>query len=123
VVLKGLGVSSHVARGTAHVLRGAALAAPRRHVSDADIDAEIERLEAALTAAEADLHSLQVSLQKTIGRDAEIFGAQALLVRSSQLVEPVKALVREQRINVEAALLEAITRSIPTAVDSIEERQ
>src|SRR4051812_745147 len=106
MILKGVAVSSGVARGTAFVLLPAAdLAVPRWDVDEEDVAGELERFESALARAEQALLSLEESLARQLGpREADIFGAQALLVRSSRLVEPVSALVREQRINVEAAL-------------------
>src|SRR3954463_2155369 len=101
MLLKGTPVATGVARGTAYVLVAADhVAAPRRDI--ADIDVELARFEDAMVRAEADLSTLEKSLRLQLGPDeADIFAAQALLVRSSRLVEPVRALVREQRINVE----------------------
>src|SRR5438094_969664 len=110
MVLKGIGVSAGVARGTAYVLVAAhRLAVPRREIADGEIAGELDRFEAALVRAEGELVALARSLAEQIGsRDANIFTAQALLVRSSRLVAPVRALVREQRVNVEAALFETL---------------
>ena len=111
-ILKGIGVSSGVARGTAYVLVAAQkFAIPRRDINEAEVGAELDRFETALTRAEQELFGLENSTAEQIGRrEAEIFGAQALLVRSSHLVDPVRALVREKRMNVEAALLDVLDR-------------
>jgi phosphoenolpyruvate-protein phosphotransferase (PTS system enzyme I) len=124
MVLKGIGVSTGVARGTAYVLVAAhRLVVARREIGSDEIDGELDRFEAALIEAEEDLLALQTSLTERIGaHDANIFRSQALLVRSSELLEPVRTLVREQRVNVEAALFETLERlvhrfeAIPDAV-------
>src|SRR5262245_35165737 len=112
MVLKGIGVSAGVARGTAYVLLPARdLAVARRDLGEEQVPDELARFDTALAKAEQALLALEISLAEQIGRrEAEIFGAQALLVRSGRLVDPVRAAVREQRINVEAALLEVLER-------------
>jgi phosphotransferase system enzyme I (PtsI) len=116
MVLRGIAVSSGIARGRAHVLLTRHdLPVRRREIAEAEIAAEVDRFESALVQAERDLVSLQQSLAGQIGpREAEIFGAQALLVRDSHLRDPVRALVREKRINVEAALAEVLERLVLT---------
>src|ERR1700686_74698 len=104
MVIKGIGVSTGVARGTAYVLVAAhRLLVPRREIGTEEVGGELDRFEAALTEAEQALLALETSLTERIGvHDANIFRSQALLVRSSELVEPVRKLVREQRLNIEA---------------------
>ncbi len=115
---KGISLSSGVAQGTAWVLVGAdGSVTARRNLAPAEIEGELARLDAALLRVEAQLKALEQALTPRIGaRDADIFGAQSLLVRS--LVEPVTDLVREQSINVEAALSEVIDR-LTHAFDAI----
>ncbi|HWE30311.1 MAG TPA: phosphoenolpyruvate--protein phosphotransferase [Polyangia bacterium] len=108
-LLKGIAVSSGVARGTAFVLVAAHnRAVPRREIRDEEIPHELERFDAALQRAETELAALRRSLSAQLPTEAEIFAAQALLVRSAQLVDPVRARVREERLNVEAALSEVL---------------
>src|SRR5579871_4683143 len=116
MVLKGIAVSSGVARGRAHVLLTRHdLAVQRRAIAPGEVDAEIDRFESALVQAESDLLALQKTLTGQIGaREAEIFAAQALLVRSTQLVDPVKTAVRQLRINAEAALSEVLQQLVQT---------
>jgi phosphotransferase system enzyme I (PtsI) len=115
-LFKGVGVSAGVARGTAFVLIGAHnVPVARRAVEETQVAREIDRFDAALARAESDLSQLERSLAERLGAaDARIFGAQALLVRSSRLVDPVRALVREQRLNVEAALSDVLAQLVAT---------
>jgi phosphotransferase system enzyme I (PtsI) len=120
MLLKGTPVATGVARGHAWVIVAADhVAAPRRDLAEQEIDVELGRFESALARAESELLSLEKSLREQLGpSEASIFAAQALLVRSSRLVEPVRNLVREQRINVEAALYEVLERLV-NAFDTV----
>ncbi len=123
-LLKGLGVSPGIARGTAFVVVAAHnRAVPRRRLVAEEVAAELDRFEAALASAEAELRELQRSLSEQVGAsEADIFAAQALLVRSSQLVDPVRTLVHHERINVEAALsvvLDELVRKLDGVADPV----
>lgn len=114
-LLKGIGVSPGVAQGTAFVLLATHnRAVPRRALKEDEIPAELERFDTALARAEADLLELRLSLLDQLPAEAEIFAAQALLVRSSHLVEPVRACVDKQRLNIEAAVSETLNELIAT---------
>jgi phosphotransferase system enzyme I (PtsI) len=122
-LLKGVAVSPGVARGTAFVLVAAHnRAVPRRVIGDEEITGELTRFDCALGRAETDLGELRRSLAEQLPTEAEIFGAQALLVRSAQFVEPVRARVREQRLNVEAAVsevLDELTNALAAVADPV----
>jgi phosphoenolpyruvate-protein phosphotransferase (PTS system enzyme I) len=112
VVLRGTAVSSGIAHGTAYVLgsgdRANALA---RAIEAAEVDEEIARFEAALDIAETELVTLGKDVGKRIGAsEGNIFSAQALVVRDDALHAQVVAVVRDQRVNVEAAVKEVIEK-------------
>jgi phosphotransferase system enzyme I (PtsI) len=82
---------------------------PRTQVSEAEAQKEIERFDVAVSAAEGKLLKVQASVRRTLGKgEAEIFEAQILLMRDVTLRDAVRDLCLEKRINVEAALDEAI---------------
>lgn len=82
---------------------------PRRQVSEAEAQKEVERFDAAVIAAEQKLLVVQASVQRTLGKaEAEIFEAQILLMRDAQLRDAVRDRCLEKRMNVEAAVDEAI---------------
>jgi phosphotransferase system enzyme I (PtsI) len=116
MLLKGIAVSAGVARGTAYVLATARrLVVPRRAIGGEEVGRELDRFETALAQAEEGLLALETTLAAHIDPDdATIFGAQALLVRSSELVEPVRRLVSEQKVNVEAAVFDVLVRLTQT---------
>ena len=111
-MIKGIPVSSGVARGTAYVLACTnPPAAPRRILEADEVEGEFARFEAALDRAERDLLALQETVRERIGaREAEIFGAQAVLVQDPIFKKQITALVRDKRVNIEAALTEVIER-------------
>ncbi len=111
-MIKGTPVSSGVAHGTAYVLACSnRTAGPRRTIEAADVDAELARFEAALAAAEKELLALKATVNEKIGAsEADIFAAQALLLVDPIFRKQVSALVREKRVNVEAALAEVIEK-------------
>jgi phosphotransferase system enzyme I (PtsI) len=102
--------SSGLARGRALLCDCAKqTVVPRRQVSEAEAQTEIERFDVAVSAAEGKLLEVQASVRRTLGKvEAEIFEAQILLMRDAQLRDAVRELCLEKRMNVEAALDEAI---------------
>src|ERR1035437_5539868 len=102
--------SSGLARGRAVLCDCAKqTVVPRRQVSEAEAQTEIERFDVAVSAAEGKLLEVQASVRRTLGKvEAEIFEAQILLMRDAQLRDAVRELCLENRMNVETALDEAI---------------
>jgi phosphotransferase system enzyme I (PtsI) len=111
-VLRGLGVSSGIARGTAYVVTSSEhAAAPRRIIAASAVDGELARFAAALDQAEEELRSLRESVSTKIGpREADIFSAQAMLVRDPSFRTAVTAAVRDRHLNIEAAVVETVDR-------------
>src|SRR5882757_5632803 len=111
-MLRGLGVSTGIAHGTAYVLACAQRAAvPQRSIEPTEVDAELLRFEAALTRAETDLHALKAEVKEKIGAsEAEIFAAQAMVVRDPSFRKQVALIVRDKLVNVEAAVAEVMEK-------------
>jgi phosphotransferase system enzyme I (PtsI) len=111
LMILGEVASSGLARGRALLCDCAKqTVVPRRQVSEAEVGKEIERFDSAVSAAEGKLLEVQANVRRTLGKgEAEIFEAQILLMRDAQLRDAVRDLCLEKRINVEAALDEAIT--------------
>src|SRR5436309_12391102 len=107
-----MAVSSGIARGTAYVLESGDRAdSPAHHVEAAEVDREIARFEAALARAENELVTLGKDVGERIGAgEGNIFAAQALVVRDDALHAQVVAVVRERRVNIEAAVTEVIEK-------------
>lgn len=102
--------STGVAQGPALVCSCAERAAtPRRTIGETEAQAEMEKFDAAVSAAEKNLSDLQRQVRRNLGKEeAAIFEAQILLLRDCALREEVGARCLAGKINVEAAVDEAI---------------
>jgi phosphotransferase system enzyme I (PtsI) len=111
-VIKGAGVSSGIAQGTAFVLTCTDRATtPQRRIQPSDVDGEVARFEAAVAKAVAELVALKSTVAERIGEsESGIFDAQALVLQSASFHGEVSVIVREREINVEAALAEVIEK-------------
>ena len=124
-MLKGIGVSAGVAQGTAYLMTcGYRSAVPQRSIRAAEVDGERRRLDSAVARAEAELLVLQEDVrEKIIGAtQADIFGAQRLILGDPSLRDQVQRAVEEKRINVEAAVsdvFEDYTRDLESVPDGL----
>src|SRR5436190_23549533 len=84
-LLRGIAVSSGVARGRAFVVSCSdRTAAPRRAIEPSQVEAELARFDQALDRAEKELLALHQSVRDGVGAsEAEIFTAQALVLRDA----------------------------------------
>jgi phosphotransferase system enzyme I (PtsI) len=112
LLIKGVGVSSGIAHGTAYLLACAdRTAAPRRQIDEQQIEGELARFEVALGKAEKELLALRESVGAKIGAsEGDIFAAQALLVRDPSFRAQVVAIVRDRRVNIESAIVDVIDK-------------
>ena len=122
MLLKGTGVSAGVAQGRAYLLTcGYSAAVPQRSIRASEVDGERRRLDAAVARAEAELLVLQEDVREKIGAiQADIFGAQSLILGDASLRDRVLRAVEEKRINVEAAVsdvFEEYTRNLESVAD------
>jgi phosphoenolpyruvate-protein phosphotransferase (PTS system enzyme I) len=113
-MLRGIAVSSGIARGKAIVLAYADRAAGTlRRIEASQVEAEIARFEAALDKTERDLLALKRSVQERIGsRESDIFKAQALVLRDPSIKHKLGVVIREQQVNAEAALSQGHCRVV-----------
>lgn len=102
--LTGLGVSPGVGVGTAIVLRRASrdfgFAIPARRVEH-----EVERLQAARAASRVQIQHIKERIAAKAGAEhAYLFDAQLLMLDDRMLIERAIEIVRQSRVNAEAAL-------------------
>ena len=104
--------SSGVARGPAFVCPCMEQTiVPRRVISEAETQKEMEKLDAAISEAEKELLDLQKKVQQKAGtQEANLFEAQILLLHDLSLREEISTRCLRDKINVEAALDEAIEK-------------
>jgi phosphoenolpyruvate-protein phosphotransferase (PTS system enzyme I) len=107
--LAGKPVSPGYARGHAVFLGQDQREIPRRKIPTAEVEQELERFRLALETSRAELHRLSNRLQSELGMaEAEIFSAHLLFLQDPHFIERVEAAVREDLINIEAAIDAAI---------------
>ena len=108
----GVAVSSGIAQGTAHLVQDAGpILVPQRAIQDGEIKAEVSRFDAATREAEQNLLALQKDVRQKIGkREAEIFGAQILLLHDPSLRNEVVGRCQGEKIDIEAALAGTIEK-------------
>lgn len=102
--------SAGVARGTAMLCGCAADTAIARHVVDeSEVSKEIERFDAAISEVETRMRTLQQNVaRKGAKEEAAILDVHISLLNDRTLRETVTALCTADRLNVEAALSEAV---------------
>ena len=103
-IKRGIAVSPGVAIGPALVLDPEGAHVPRRRIDPSRHDAEVHRLQQALTAAAAETRANQETISARLGGQyGAIFGAHALMIEDPVLLSEVEALIRGQGFSAEYA--------------------
>ncbi|MCK5235509.1 MAG: phosphoenolpyruvate--protein phosphotransferase, partial [Deltaproteobacteria bacterium] len=109
VLLRGIGVSSGIVIGRAHVLsRGGKEVANLCHIRDEAVDNEVVRFKDALKASRSQLLKIKKKLQKeSVSKGKEhlsIIDAHMLMLKDQMLVHDTISLIKKGRMNAEWAL-------------------
>ncbi len=112
IVISGLGVSSGIAIGTAHVRESGAIAIPEYKVPASKTNEELKRFETALATARRQVGRLKNKATKLPAAAAEEMGllleAYTQMLGNSRLVRGAIRRISEERINAEAAIQDEI---------------
>lgn len=109
LMIMGDVASSGVARGHAFVCRCTEGTASQRNIGEDEVEKELMEFDSAISEAEKELLDLQEKVERKIGRqNASIFEAHVLLLRDPLLRSQVRTICQTKKMNVEAALEEAI---------------
>lgn len=112
-MLKGVGVSPGIAIGKALIFKVEGAVLGHRTIADDEVARELQRLEKAIKKSKQQLVSLKNKISKEAGKDyARIFDAHILMLEDEVLINAIRNLVKEQRVNVEWALKEVRDRLI-----------
>ena len=104
-VLEGIPASSGIAIAKAYRLENPDISVVRKTVLDTR--EEVERLEAAIRKARAELEMIRASTSEAIGEDeAAIFTAHLLVLSDPELLNPVREKIEAEQVNAEYALQE-----------------
>ena len=102
---RGIPVSPGVAIGRAVVVDAEDRPVPRRVVAPSQVDAEIARLEEALSASIAELKKLQSETESRIGVElARIFTFHLGILQDKHLTDQFRKMIREQWVTAEHAV-------------------
>ena len=104
---KGIPVSAGICHGKVFVLSKAKVEIPRYAVKDADLPAQVQRLQNSLEETRHQLLEVQRKVSLALNAsDASIFDAHLLVLEDPTLIDSVTELIWQKKINVEAAFHE-----------------
>ncbi len=108
-ILKGIPVSPGIAIGPGFVSDTAAIKIPVYRLKPAQVAGELKRFEQAIEDSKIQLLNLRQEMEKRLGsKDAMIFTVHIQLIEDSSLREKVEDKIRDELINIEAAIKEVI---------------
>ncbi|MBD3290732.1 phosphoenolpyruvate--protein phosphotransferase [candidate division KSB1 bacterium] len=110
--ITGIAISPGIGYGKACIW-GTAPAVKRRKIRVGQVSSELKRLEKAVDMSLKQIFDIRDKVSDKIGeKEADIFGAHAMLLRDPVLMAQVEKTIVEQRINAEAAIEEVIDESV-----------
>ncbi|KGI77238.1 phosphoenolpyruvate--protein phosphotransferase [Oleiagrimonas soli] len=105
IVLAGTAASRGMALGRARLVKPSKLNVDNRPLDDHEVEAEIERLHAAIDAARAELIELREKLHGALARDVgEFIDAHSLLLEDPELIRGLDDMIRKGHYRASAAL-------------------
>ena len=111
-VLSGVGVTPGIAIGKAyHVDRGKIPVADYSLPSPAEVEKEIQRFQAAVERAEADLGKIKAKIAGEFSEHAYILDTHLLILRDRVLFDETVRIIREHQVNAEWALKQALEQA------------
>jgi len=109
-VHRGIAISPGVAIGPAFVSESAAVKIPVYYIDASLIEWELKRFHSAVNEAKSQVENMIRDMEVKLGpKDARIFKVHSQILEDSGFIEKVEEKVREEKINVEAALREIVT--------------
>ena len=106
-IVKGIGASPGIAIGPVWIYRP--IKVEIRTIPDSDPITEQLRLDTALQESKKQLEDLHIRTLAMVGEEeAAIFQAHAMVLEDPEFIDTVKKIIREKRINAEAAVQEGV---------------
>src|SRR5690625_4770303 len=110
-IIKGIAASSGIAIAKAYHLSSPDLLFERTTIRNPEL--EIERLMNALDFSKKELKKIKNQTEKKLNNElAKIFSAHILFLNDPELINPIIAKIKTEKINAEAALYETANRFI-----------
>ena len=108
-LIEGIGAAQGIAIGRAIILDRRRINTPKAHIGAAGIDAEIQRLQTAVSTSVAQLKTLRERVSAVHGGDhIQILEAHELMLQDDMLLKFAEEQISEQRINAEWALTKGL---------------
>ncbi|MDP4095250.1 phosphoenolpyruvate--protein phosphotransferase [Paenibacillus sp. P96] len=109
--ISGIAASAGIAIAKAFILEHPNYSVEKRTVTD--VEAEIAKLDAALAQSQSELEKIKErTLQEMGEKKAEIFASHLLILNDPELIDPVKAKIKDEQVNAEFALDETASQFI-----------
>ena len=111
-IVDGIAVSRGIAIGPAYLYTRDEITVSLRNLEDDKIEAEIQRFKEAVKSAERELNKISHVAREKLGEgSAEIFAAQALMLKDEELIKSVIDLIVHKKVNAGFAVDSFITES------------
>ena len=102
--LHGIAASPGVAVGVALVLDRRRMSIPRRHIEEADVEREVQRLRDAVVAARRQLQEVREKVSSEAGEHTLILDAHLLMLDDALLLDQAEGAIRNDLVNAEWGL-------------------
>jgi len=117
--LKGIGASPGIAQGRVYIVQQEALAPPQFHLRAHDTEAEVRRFDEAVNNSAMQIRDIRDRMSGADGGEHQlILEAHLLMLSDPILLEGIKKLIRDERVNAEWALARTVER-IRTMFDGL----
>ncbi|MDO7908146.1 phosphoenolpyruvate--protein phosphotransferase [Paenibacillus sp. JX-17] len=109
--ISGIAASAGIAIARAFILEHPDYSVEKRSVEDTQ--AEVSKLDAALAQSQSELEAIKERTLQELGeKKAEIFASHLLILNDPELIDPVKAMITNEKVNAEFALNETANQFI-----------
>ncbi len=109
-VIRGIPISPGIAIGSAFISDSAAFRVPVYYITSKQIEQELKRFHEAIADSKLQIDKMVLEMEAKLGaKDAMIFRVHNQILDDSDFIEKVEETIREEKINVEAALREVVT--------------
>ena len=110
-VIKGIAAAPGIAMGPAYLYTKQVPRVERKPISPDEVEAEIERLNAANTRSEKELRKVLAFAEQKLGSDsAKIFEAQIMILTDAILMGTIKKRIAAELINAEFAVTDEVNK-------------
>ncbi|MBN2434290.1 MAG: phosphoenolpyruvate--protein phosphotransferase [Spirochaetes bacterium] len=120
-IIRGITASPGIRIGKAFLFKGTKVVIPKYHITDAEIQGEIERFEDALAKTKKEIVGIQSQVARSLTKDlADIFTSHLMVLEDPMIEQKAIDQVRDEKKNVEW-ILNDISLELIKSLDSIED--